>query len=285
MKVGAVIISYHPDVAHLSSMLSALNTMGWPVVLIDNSPVALAGFSDAFSHYVHCADNVGIAEAQNIGIDILIENGAEAMLILDQDSQLTPSFLNNLYETYTYALGRCPQMACLGPQIVCEFVNKPVQPKLHKSQPVCDRLVHAKQIIASGMIINVDAYHKVGKKDASLFIDGVDHEWCWRARSLGFQVLKASTVEMRHRQGDGRHRVLGLNFKRGAPVRLYYQVRNVLILSRRRHVPMYWKCRHLLALPLRWLVNRWYFPEGKLRGHYVRRGIKDGLLGRTGKLE
>ncbi len=263
----------------------ALKAIGWPVVLVDNSPEKLEYYDADWPEYIHCPSNVGIAEAQNMGIEALDRANMEAVLILDQDSQLSLPFLQNLYETYKYALTRFSNVACMGPQIVCKFINKPVQPRLHRSQPICDRLENVKQIIASGMILNIYAYQKVGKKDSHLFIDGVDHEWCWRARSLGFQVLKASSVEMRHRQGDARHRVFGLNFKRGAPVRLYYQVRNVLILSRRQHVPIYWKCRHLLALPVRWIVNRWFFPEGKLRGDFIRRGIKDGLLGRTGKLD
>ncbi|AXR05649.1 glycosyltransferase family 2 protein [Salinimonas sediminis] len=285
LKVGAVIILYHPTIAHLASMLEALHALQWPVVLVDNSPVPLVGLTDEQADYIHCPSNVGIAQAQNVGLDRLVEQGAEAVLILDQDSQLSTIFLQQLYDAYEYALAKIDKLACVGPQIVCEFIEKPVQPKLHRSQRMCDQLESVAQIIASGMIVNVEAYHRVGKKDSNLFIDGVDHEWCWRARSLGFHVIKACNVKMRHRQGDGRHRILGLNFKRGAPVRLYYQVRNVLILSRRRHVPLYWKCRHLVALPVRWLVNRWWFPEGKLRGHYVRRGLIDGLKGRTGKLD
>lgn len=287
MTVGAVIILYHPQVAHLNAMLSALESLHIPVILVDNTPVPLTGAHIELTDntYLHCPANVGIAEAQNQGIDKLIEQGAEAVLILDQDSQLTTEFLQQLLDSYYYALDKMDRVACLGPQIVCEFMDKTVQAKIHKPNTICDQLQSVRQIIASGMIVNVEAYHRVGKKDSLLFIDGVDHEWCWRARSQGFHVLQACNVKMKHRQGDGRHRILGLNFKRGAPVRLYYQVRNVLILSRRRHVPLYWKCRNLLALPVRWLVNRWWFPDGKLRGHFVLRGLIDGLKGKSGKLE
>ena len=90
---------------------------------------------------------------------------------------------------------------------------------------------------------------------------------------------------MLHKQGDGRHKVLGITFKRGAPVRLYYQVRNVLILSRRSYVPLYWKLRNIPAIPLRWLINRWVFDNGKQRGRYFAKGLVDGLKGKNGPLE
>lgn len=266
-------------------MLSALQQSGWPTVLVDNSPSVLADIPPSVHTYIHCPDNVGIAEAQNKGIDKAIETQAEAVLLLDQDSQLSAALLNGLLDSYKLALHRFDKVACVGPQVLCDFNNQQVKPRLSREKTLCDELVLSRQIIASGMLLNVSAYKQIGKKDSELFIDGVDHEWCWRARNLDYMVLKAAGVVMRHKQGDGRHRLFGMNFKRGAPVRLYYQVRNVLILSRRRYVPIYWKLRHLTALPIRFAVNRWYFPQGKLRGRFMWRGLKDGITGRTGRID
>ena len=285
MNIAAVIILYHPDTQHLTLMLKALRQVDWPVILVDNSPERLPVIADEANHYIHNPENAGIAEAQNQGIDKAIAEGAEAVLLLDQDSQLTGTFLNQLLDAYNTAATQFEKLACIGPQVLCEFDNKQVKARASKETYLTDKHILTRQIIASGMIINTLAYKRIGKKESALFIDGVDHEWCWRAKRHGYLVLKAANVIMPHRQGDGRHRLFGMNFKRGAPVRLYYQVRNVLILSRRGYVPVYWKCRHLTALPLRFLVNRWYFPQGKLRGGYMWQGLKDGLTGRTGKIQ
>nr|WP_083638614.1 glycosyltransferase family 2 protein [Alteromonas pelagimontana] len=265
-------------------MINKLNEINWPVVLVDNSPVPLS-HQNFNVKYIHCPANVGIAAAQNEGIQALQDMGAEYGLVLDQDSQLTEELLFGLLSEYQSATHHFTQVAAIGPMIVCEFNNAPVQPRLQKALQLKDGLAEVRQIIASGMLINLSMFNAIGKKDEALFIDGVDHEWCWRARYKGFSIVQSHNIKMRHRQGDARHRILGLNFKRGAPVRLYYQVRNVLILSRRQYVPLYWKCRHLPVLPLRWAVNRWWFPEGKLRGHYVLRGLIDGIKGRTGKID
>lgn len=266
-------------------MLEALREVGFPVLLVDNSPEPLTDLADGVSHYIHNPDNAGIAEAQNQGIEKAIADGAEAVLLLDQDSQLSAAFLQQLLKAYTTAISQFKNVACIGPQVLCEFDNKQVKARASKEQHLSQHLILTRQIIASGMMINTQAFKHIGRKESDLFIDGVDHEWCWRAKRYGYLVLKAAKVVMPHRQGDARHRLFGMNFKRGAPVRLYYQVRNVLILSRRGYVPVYWKCRHLTALPLRFLVNRWYFPQGRLRGGYMWQGLKDGLTGRTGKIQ
>lgn len=156
---------------------------------------------------------------------------------------------------------------------------------IQKGKQVSLGLREVKQIIASGMLISQQAFEKVGEKESALFIDGVDHEWCWRAKRLGLKVYQSQLVSMPHRQGDDRMKVLGITFKQGAPVRLYYQLRNVLILSRRRYVPIYWKCRHLFAIPLRYIVNRFVFENGQERGQFMRKGLRDGIKKTYGPLK
>jgi len=81
-------------------MLMALKAIGWPVVLVDNSPEKLEYYDADWPEYIHCPSNVGIAEAQNMGIEALDRANMEAVLILDQDSQLSLPFLQNLYEKF-----------------------------------------------------------------------------------------------------------------------------------------------------------------------------------------
>ena len=285
MKKGAVIILYHPQVAHLTSTVNTLSASGWPVVLVDNSPSPLSERWPDNVTYIHFPSNIGIAAAQNRGIDALIAAQCKRILVLDQDSNIIEQMLLQLDESFSQAQQVFQNVAAIGPLIICEFIDAPVQPKFQKVLEQHENLARVKQIIASGMLISADAYADIGAKDENLFIDGVDHEWCWRARDKGYSIVQCTNIPMRHKQGDARHRILGVTFKQGAPIRLYYQVRNVLILSRRRYVPLYWKLRHISALPLRWAVNRWIFPQGKQRGYFIRRGLLDGIRGRSGKFK
>ncbi|MCU7554904.1 glycosyltransferase family 2 protein [Alteromonas sp. ASW11-19] len=282
--IGAVIILYHPDIRHVMKMVEELKQVVKNVALIDNSPVASQFPADEYIDYLHFPDNLGIAEAQNKGIELIAAVGCDRVLILDQDSNITASIVERLADHLKHTTGTGSQVAAVGPMLICEFSNQQVKPRLQKAMSVNNNLAEVKQIIASGMLIPLSAYQVIGPKESALFIDGVDHEWCWRARQKGYKVYQALDVGMPHKQGDARRKILGLTFKQGSPVRLYYQVRNVLLLSRRSYVPGYWKCRHLLALPVRWAVNRWHFPEGKTRGRYFIKGFIDGLKGKAGRV-
>jgi rhamnosyltransferase len=276
LSVGIVIVLFNPDVVHIEKLLSEFNSDRWSIVLVDNSSEESQIALTCNCKYIHCPSNVGIAEAQNIGLRFLFSQKYRYSFLLDQDSQFSPFIATRLFAQYEQ-IEKLHPIAALGPAIHCQFSNTVQQGVLQKGKQVSSELIEVKQIIASGMLLSKDVFEKVGAKEASLFIDGVDHEWCWRAKSKGFRIFQSLTVSMPHRQGDNRIKVAGVTFKQGASIRLYYQFRNVLVLSRRRYVPFYWKCRHLFAIPLRYLINRFVFESGQERGRFMIKGLKDGL--------
>lgn len=284
MKTGIVIILYNPDAKHVYELVKAFRAPKWDMVLIDNSPIPDERFSSADTTYIHCETNVGIAKAQNLGLKTLFDKGVEYAFLLDQDSLFTPAIAGELLQQFV-ALEKKHPIAAIGPSIYCQFSDCIDQGVLQKGQKVSDNLKEVKQIIASGMLLSKHAFERVGEKESSLFIDGVDHEWCWRARSKGMVIYQSLSACMPHRQGDDRVKVYGITFKQGAPIRLYYQFRNVLILSRRSYVPLYWKLRHVCAIPLRYIVNRFCFTQGWERGEYMRAGLQDGFKHRSGPFQ
>jgi rhamnosyltransferase len=147
---------------------------------------------------------------------------------------------------------------------------------------VYENLVCVTQIISSGMMIDLSKLELIGFKDERLFIDGVDHEWCWRAKTQNLLVAIANNVEMVHKLGDGRSKFAGITYKVGSPIRLYYQFRNILILTRRGYVPTYWKTRNVLVLPIRFFANSLLQSNKRERIKFMLCGLLDGLLKRDG---
>ncbi|NMH59738.1 glycosyltransferase family 2 protein [Alteromonas ponticola] len=283
MKTGAIIILYNPDTPHLLEMVEALTACNIHTVLVDNSAESHAGIVPEHADYLHFPENVGIAAAQNAGIVNLKTASFDAAFVFDQDSHLSHALLLGLVNQLEAEMQRNPSVAAIGPTVICGFNNTAQIPRFKQLQQGSN-VIQVNQIIASGMLMLLTHLDTIGLKDETLFIDGVDHEWCWRARNKGFCILMAKDIPMFHKQGDARHTYLGITFKRGAPIRLYYQVRNVLKLCRRGYVPLRWKVKNLLALPVRWLVNRFLFPEGQIRGKYTVMGIRDGIMNRSGKI-
>ena len=284
MNCGIVIVLFHPDIDHVQSIVDEFAIAQWPIVIIDNSPQSSDFVIPQIATYLHFPNNLGIAQAQNVGLELLFSNHSEYAILLDQDSKFSLKMASSLLEQFNQ-LEQTYNIAALGPSILCQFSHQVVNGKLQKGQRINHDVKEVKQIIASGMILSKLSFNAVGEKESGLFIDGVDHEWCWRARNRGFRIFQSLSVCMPHRQGDDRIKILGLTFKQGAPIRLYYQMRNLLLLSRRNYVPFYWKCRHVLAIPLRYLVNRFYFTQGKERGYFMFKGLCDGLRSKCGRIE
>ena len=174
-------------------------------------------------------------------------------------------------------------VAAVGARPYCVFEQKEAKPSVQKNLGRIAHMTFVPQIIASSMMIPIDVWDDVGPMEESLFIDGVDHEWCWRAGAKGYSIAICESAVLPHRLGTKRGVLFGLNYKVAQPVRLYYQFRNILLLARRGYVPTYWKLRHLAAIPVRFLLMILFEPPRVARLRYMLRGVVDGLTGHVGK--
>ncbi|WP_296046178.1 glycosyltransferase family 2 protein [uncultured Alteromonas sp.] len=283
MKFSAIIILFYPERTILLNNISLLTANGWQIIVVDNSPQSHQQWLDASVEYRHCPENAGIAHAQNIGLRLAQEKTCDYAMLLDQDSHLSRQLLNTAKKRVVDARALYPKLAAYGPSIVSEFDNQVVRAKVQRAVPDNQGFLHCRQIIASGKVIPLSVLRDIGMMEDELFIDGVDHEWCWRASQKGYRIVCDTQATLRHRQGESRKHILGVTFKVGSPVRLYYQYRNILILLRRPYVPIYWKIRNCVALPIRWWINGWCLEHSKQRRHYMWRGFLDGLHKRAGR--
>jgi rhamnosyltransferase len=294
--VCAVIVSYHPEPAALLSLVEGLTAQVGALVLVDNASegswqqalgekMSVAG--GALLHQTH---NIGLAAAQNIGIDWARSSGYRYVLLLDQDSEPGAGIVMSLLSALQ-TLSTTQKVAAVGPRFHdrredrdAPFVRIrfPVNRKLwceSDGQPIaCDFL------ISSGALIPMEVLERVGPMDAGLFIDNVDLEWGFRARAHGYALYGVCTSTMNHRLGDSRRELpfgLGQVVVHG-PVRLYYMMRNRLRLYRMPHTPGAWVAQDLPRV----LVKLFLF--GALIGPRARnlrcmlRGLWDGLRGRQG---
>ncbi|GAB5380417.1 MAG: rhamnosyltransferase [Aliiglaciecola sp.] len=281
--IGATVILYKPDMEVTESLLKSISEQVDVLCLVDNSPTPTkVPLSRDSIHYHHFPNNIGIAAAHNVGLNDLRTAGCEYGLLLDQDSSVDEDFAFRLSSLLVASKIQERPVVAIGPRILCSFSDKQVKPRVQKEIATYEDLVCVTQIISSGMMIDLSALDKIGMKDESLFIDGVDHEWCWRAKTHNLMVAIAEKVEMVHRLGDSRSKFAGITYKVGSPVRLYYQFRNVLVLSRRGYVPWYWKMRNLLVLPIRFFANSFLQEHRLQRLKFMLCGIWDGICKRKG---
>ncbi|MDG6098226.1 glycosyltransferase family 2 protein [Alteromonas sp. ZYF713] len=283
MKFAAIIILFHPERQILLNNIRLLEAAGWQVIVVDNSPQSHQDWLLPSVEFRHCPENAGIARAQNIGLLLAKQYEYDYAMLLDQDSQLSEQLLQMVKQRVVKAQTHYPNLAAYGPTIVSEFDGQVVRAKVQRAVPDEHGFLHSRQIIASGKVIPLSVLAEIGLMEDALFIDGVDHEWCWRANCKGYRIISDTHALLRHKQGESRKRIMGVTFKVGSPVRLYYQYRNILILLRRSYVPLYWKIRNCVALPVRWVINGWFLEQRGKRRRYMRQGLIDGIRKRAGR--
>lgn len=68
MNIGVIVVLFNPEIEHLNALVSSFVDPHWHVVLVDNSPNSCEQEINGSVKYFHNGENVGIAEAQNIGL-------------------------------------------------------------------------------------------------------------------------------------------------------------------------------------------------------------------------
>ncbi|MGL5353356.1 MAG: glycosyltransferase family 2 protein, partial [Clostridium sp.] len=283
-NVHAVIVTYNPDVDVVASNVRMLlcDKSISKVHIADNTPDG-ANFEDYKSDNVEVNffyKNIGIASAQNFGIKAAIDSGADYIVLFDQDSALSSDLVSGLVNAMEMAKKNNLRLACIGPRPLDVFTGEKYKPRLQGELNDLNGITICRQIIASGKLIDVYALKIVGLMEDDLFIDVVDHEWCWRAYKKGFTVAIAEDVIMPHTLGDSRGSLFGFKYRIGAPIRLYYQFRNILILLRRDYVPLYWKIRSIFSISVRFLFFGFFQQDSNERRKYMLKGFRDGIAKR-----
>lgn len=302
-RVIAVVVTYQPDPAATGRLLEALTPQVARVLVVDNgsAPDLLAGVRataaalGATVEVVELGENRGIATAQNVGIARALDDGADLVLLSDQDSVPAPDMVARLVVGLRRASGdRGHPVAAVGPVTVDEraegatllFAARRWGPRRAPLPTTEGTLVPVAFLLASGCLVTREALEAVGPMNEPWFIDHVDLEWGLRATRAGYALYGVAGAELRHELGDrtvripGRERDVHIH----SPVRNYYMTRNTLLLMRSGLLGAAWWIGYLA-----WIVKYAVFyvlavpPRGR-RAVLMSRGFADGVRGRTGPL-
>lgn len=284
-KVYAVLVAYNPQANELALAVERLKKQTDIVIVCNNSDYDVK-FDDEKVKVFNFRDNLGIAAAQSIGMKWAFKNGADFILQMDQDSLPDEKLVDNLLKCHIELTRRGYKVGLVGPQDFDKETKELNKARLKKGKYIEDtNYVSLEQTLSSGSLISKKIYELVGGMDDSLFIDAVDSEYCWRIRNNGFIVIKNNDAMLAHKLGDGKKKILGFLYVGvPSPIRHYYQVRNTILLFRRDYVPNYWKYTGLVKIIFKLLVYPFTLERGYERFNYVIKGIKDGILNKSGKI-
>lgn len=297
--VGAVIVTFHPNFQHLKNLISTLSQQVDIVVVVDNTGYSsdqlseLLGNPDGRVKLSSLGSNLGVAEAQNVGINVVREENCKHVVLFDQDSCPPENLVKVLSKRLHQLIESGFKVAAVGPGTIDSrtfeydkftrsknFHIELITPKHNDSDPIeCDF------VISSGCLMPIAAINSVGLMEKNLFIDCVDIEWGFRAMSKGYKIYGIPDAKMIHTIGDHHLRVFRARLTMHSPLRHYYFYRNFYSLLYRAYVPAAWKVHVLVRSTIQAGIFLLFAPNGVKHFSLILKGILHGLVGRLGKYE
>lgn len=266
----AGIVLFNPDKDILIDNINTIFEQVDRVILIDNgSPIDLSWLNEHIYKknvsIIHNTTNMGIAYALNQIMQYGVNQKAEWVLTLDQDS-VCPSDLIELYMPYT----RLKDAAILSPVIK----DRNNESDFIESK---EGITEIKRCITSASFNNVAVWKAIGGFNDDLFIDYVDFEYCCRAREFGYKIFRVNNAILLHRLGNMEtHDIPNktIHVTNHSASRKYYYSRNACCCHRwhKKEYPLSKLTYHLLALTVKTI----FFEDEKIKklGSIVK-GIMD----------
>src|SRR5687767_14800800 len=231
--IAGTVVLYHPDGREvLRNILSYLPYVEL-LIVIDNTEVPDTDLGEqikstgAAIRYIANNENKGIAAALNMAAQIAFNEGFAWLLTMDQDSYFDKEEMEKYLSNFRHLFYNQTRVAVVAPS--------------HDESRIAMGLAaqHKKvtTVITSGSLMQLSLWNEAGGFCEKLFIDEVDHEYCYRLIERGNTIVQFVNIFLNHRLGTkttggylgavaNRERVIH------SPRRVYFMVRNYLYVRK-----------------------------------------------------
>lgn len=297
MVVGAVIVTYSPDIEELHTLIKKIQLSVKSIIIVDNLSENIASIRHLIksinnnTFIIELDKNKGIGFAQNRGIELLFKDeNIEAIILFDHDSNPNVDMVDVLSRQYNSLTNDGVKVGAVGPVYIDNRTNNhyPISVysnfNLTKKYPVHgDNIpIYTSFLIASGCLIHKSTLLKVGTMDEDFFIDYIDIEWSFRAQHYGFSLYACPDAIMYHKVGDDRLNFWGREISIHSPLRRYYLARNSVLMLGKKYIDWKYKVREIFYTFSRVVVYLAIVNQKKKYLKYILHGWYDGIIGKVG---
>lgn len=227
--ICAILISYNCDEKILLVVENIINQIE-KIVIIDNgsniqSKKILNKMQGSNIEIIYNTKNMGIAYALNQGIKYAQSNAFDWIITLDQDSIATKNMVNNMLLVYN-------SLNNMQKSKVVSIVPDNVEEKNYNENEYTKNNKRFDEVlteITSGNLLKVSVFDKIGYFEEKLFIDCVDHDFCFRINQNDYKIIKVYDAVLLHNLGNiTTKKILSKNiiYSNHSFIRRYYITRN-----------------------------------------------------------
>lgn len=231
--IAGVVILYYPDQAVLFRNIQSYLTWLDRLYVIDNSSQSSTAIIESLNklsdkiRYIPCPVNIGIAAALNKGAKMALDDGYGWLLTMDQDSYFEQKEIEEYFLIFSNFFFSDQNVAVIAP--------------LHNQQQAKGEQAPYKNVaavITSGSLLQLSIWKTLGGYLEKLFLDEVDHEYCYRAVTAGYYIIEIQNVYLNHQLGKLKktgylNEISRRNRTIHSPERVYYMVRNYLYVKKK----------------------------------------------------
>lgn len=201
-NICAMIVSYNCDEKILLVIDSIINQVD-SIILIDNGSKSdsleiLKKLNNDKIQIIYNSNNMGIAYALNQGVKYAQNKKFQWVLTLDQDSMAAKDMITNMLKFY-YSLDNSQKAE------VVSIVPVHIEQKTYNEKQNIKNNNKFQEVlteITSGNLLNISIFDKIGYFEEKLFIDCVDHDFCFRICKSGHKIIKVYDAILLHNLGD-----------------------------------------------------------------------------------
>lgn len=289
-KLAVILINYDNEEYTIPCLetLSEQTLKDVLTVVVDNGsdPESFAAVAERFDFpvYLRNDENLGFTGGNNPGIEYALDSGADWVLLLNNDTEIEPTFLSDLLVA---AEDLPDDVGIVGPTIhtyesdevwsaggtlnrwtgATGSLDPAEQPDRPRNVPV---------VAGAALLVRDDVFRDIGLLDDDFFIYYEETEFCARARAAGWEVVHVPVEGVYHKETTSH------TFSTFGE---YYLVRNRLLFQRKTQ-PLYVRLVFYPYFIIRWIVlqigylllkREWWAARSVLKG-----GL-DALRGDFGK--
>jgi GT2 family glycosyltransferase len=297
-RVAIILLNWNGQVDTLACLrsLQGVEYANRETVVVDNGSTddsvraIRADFPDVI--VLENGQNLGFAEGNNVGLEYARQRGAEYALLLNNDTEVSPSFLTRLVET----IDADPTVGVVGPTI-CYFDHPQTiwsaggkidwahgsSRMLGLDKPDVEGAIGTREVdFVSGcaLLVRVSILAEAGMLDPRFFMYYEETEWCVRIRRAGYRILHVPKSRIWHKipPDDGRA---------VSPRVHYYMIRNRLLFLHATRAGMRSWLYTLVAEYMRTWISWTFRPKWrgkKEQRRMMTRAVGDAMHGRWGRL-
>jgi rhamnosyltransferase len=231
--IAATVVLYHPDEREVLYNIHSYLRYVELLIVVDNTEVPDTNLGEqiksagAAIRYLANNENKGIAVALNMAAQIAFNEGYTWLLTMDQDSYFDKEEIEKYLSNFRELFQAQRNIAVVAPSHEKGAANAMTGAVF----------AEVTTVITSGSLMQLSLWHEAGGFCEKLFIDEVDHEYCYRLIEKGYTIVQFPNILLNHRLGTTRTGgYLGTVAKRErvihSPRRVYFMVRNYLYVRK-----------------------------------------------------